>query len=104
MPSESKNGTENPWSASPRGAARGHRTHRRSESVGTDSRVLRPARPATRPADASGAKYFSHCKAADVGVNACAKLRASGRNRVKFFRKNKNYDSAETRIPSAFMH
>jgi hypothetical protein len=53
--------------------------------------------------DASGAKYFSHCKAADAGVNACAKLRASGRNRVKLFRTNKNYDSAETLNSSAFL-
>jgi hypothetical protein len=63
-----------------------------------------PARPSTRPADASGVNYFSHCKAADVGVNACAKRHTNDRMRVKFFRKNKNYDSAETRIPSALPH
>jgi hypothetical protein len=54
--------------------------------------------------DASGAKYFSHGKAADAGANVRVKLRASGRNCVKFFRKKENYDSAETLDSSAFLH
>jgi hypothetical protein len=65
---------------------------------------LRPGEAVNTPRGRIGAKYFSHSKAADVGVNACAKLHTNDRIRVKFFRKNKNYDSAETRIPSAFPH
>jgi hypothetical protein len=87
----------------PRGAARGRRTRRRSESVGTDSRVLRPAEAADTPADASGAKYFSHCEIADVGGNRCAKLRASEAARARACDNGENHDVAETRSSQAFL-
>jgi hypothetical protein len=90
--------------AEPKSAVRGRQTCCRRESLGTDSRVLRRARPFNASINAFGAIFFCVAKLTAPASSRAEKFPARYCCRIEFSRRDQNCDGAETLNSSAFLH
>jgi len=86
-----------------RGKASGRGTHRRRESVRSDSGVLRLAEVVEAPAERSGAKLFLRDESAGGGGVTPVKSRANGAERARLRDNSALREVVESRIPSALL-